>query len=267
MNISDEGLRKISDNGLHKIENYEGWGKLIKEGPHAGCYAAYQDSFNGKLDKPTIGPGLTEDVHMGLVLTRDECSQRFRKELVKHEAAINKLVTVPISQNAYDALVSLSYNVGTGAVAKSTVLKRLNKGDYVGASEAFKFFNKAGGGVVNGLVQRRASEASLFLKPDEAPEAPAMPQTVTESVPVSKSAVAAVSATVVTAASQAAPSLPVPAVPEVVTQSISNVESWKGIGATAWTLKSWALTQPMQAAILLLVVGAIWFGPRLLQKN
>lgn len=263
---------QISDNGLHKIENYEGWGKLIKEGPHAGCYAAYQDSFNGKLDKPTIGPGLTEDVHMGLVLTRDECSQRFKKELVKHEAAINKLVTVPISQNQYDALASLSYNVGTSAVAKSTVLKRLNKGDYVGASEAFKLFNKVNKKPVNGLTQRRASEAAWFLKPDTAPEAPSMPQTVEESAPpVSKSAVAAVSATVVTAATQAAPviapSLPVPAVPEVVTQSISNVETWKGMGASLWTLKSWALTQPMQAAILLLVVGAIWFGPRLLQKN
>lgn len=253
---------QISDNGLHKIEGYEGWGKLIKDGPHAGCYAAYQDRFNGKLDVPTIGPGLTEDVHMGLVLTRDECSQRFRKELVKHEAAINKLVTVPISQNAYDALVSLSYNVGTGAVAKSTVMKRLNKGDYVGASEAFKFFNKAGGGVVNGLVQRRASEASLFLKPDEAPESPAMPQTVTESVPVSKSAVAAVSATVVTAASQAVPALPVPAVPEVVTQSISNVQLWKGIGEQIWTLKAFAVAQPILAGTIGLSLVIVTFWPR-----
>lgn len=259
---------KISDNGLKKIENYEGWGKLVKEGPNAGCYAAYQDTFHGKLDVPTIGPGLTEDVHMGLVLTRDECSQRFKKELVKHEAAINKLVTVPISQNAYDALVSLSYNIGTGAVAKSTVIKRLNKGDCVGASEAFKLFNKAGGGVVNGLVQRRASEAALFLKPDVAPEAPAMPQTVTASAePVSRPAIATAAAAVATAASQVAPALPVPAVPEVITQSVANVETWKGMGASAWTLKSWALTQPMQAGILLLVVVAIWFGPRLLQKN
>lgn len=259
---------EISENGLHKIEGYEGWKRLIKEGPNKGCYSAYQDTYHGKLDKPTIGPGLTEDVHMGLVLTRDECSQRFKKELVKHEAAINKLVTVPISQNAYDALVSLSYNVGTGAVAKSTVMKRLNKGDYVGASEAFKLFNKAGGGVVNGLVQRRASEAALFLKPDAAPDAPSMPQTVTESAPpVSKPVIATGAATVAVAVVEAVPALPVPAVPEVVTQSIANVETWKGIGASAWTLKSWALTQPMQAGILLLVVVAIWFGPRLLQKN
>lgn len=250
---------EISENGLHKIEGYEGWGKLIKEGPHAGCFAAYQDTFNGKLDKPTIGPGLTEDVHMGLVLTRDECSQRFKKELVKHEAAINKLVTVPISQNQYDALVSLSYNVGTGAVAKSTVLKRLNKGDFVGASEAFKLFNKVNKKPVNGLTQRRASEASLFLKPDTAPETPSMPQTVEESAPpVSKSAVATAAAAVATAASQAVPALPVPAVPEIVTQSISNVQLWKGIGEQIWTLKAFAIAQPFLAGGLSIGIAGFY---------
>lgn len=258
---------QISDNGLHKIEGYEGWGKLIKDGPHAGCYAAYQDRFNGKLDVPTIGPGLTEDVHMGLVLTRDECSQRFRKELVKHEAAINKLVNVPISQNAYDALVSLSYNVGTGAVAKSTVLKRLNKGDYVGASEAFKLFNKAGGGVVKGLVQRRASEAALFLKPDEAPEKPSMPQTVTESAPPVTPAKVAVGTAVAAPAvvevvQQTVPALPVPAVPEVVTQSISNVESWKGMGVQAWNLLEFGWQHPMQSLAVAVPLVLLWFWPR-----
>jgi lysozyme family protein len=68
-------------------------------------------------------------------------------------------------------------------------------------------------------------------------------------------------------AKEVAPALPVPAVPEVVTQSVANVETWKAMGGTLWTLKSWALMQPMQAGILFLVVAAIWLAPRLLPKN
>ena len=245
----------VSDNGLRKIEGYEGWGRLLKEGPNAGCYIAYQDRYNGRLDKPTIGPGLTEDVTIGLVLTKDECSARFRRELASHEAAINKLVNVELSQNAFDAMVSLSYNVGAGAVAKSTVLRRLNKGDRHGAAQAFAYFNRAGGGIVDGLVQRRASEAALFLKPDAPPPAPAMPQTVTESpAPVSRTAVATTTAVTVATVVQTIP----PGVPEAVTKSLENVHAWQGIGDQIWTLKAWAVAQPTLAGGLVVGVSAFW---------
>lgn len=218
----------ISPTGLTKIENYEGWGRLIKEGPNKGCYCAYQDRYHGKLDKPTIGPGLTEDVHMGMVLTRDECSARFRKELAKHEAAVNRLVTVEMSQNEFDAMVSLSYNVGTGAFGRSTVLRRLNKGDRTGAAKAFHLFNKAGGGVVAGLVQRRASEAALFLKPDAAPDHPAMPQTVTESKePPSRTTVGTIAASAAAAATTVAPSIPAP--PK---EALEAVTGWQNAAET-----------------------------------
>lgn len=255
MNISDEGLRLI--------KSFEGYLTRQKDGSCAAylCPAGV----------PTIGWGCTEGVKLGMVWTLGEAEAGLRREIAKFETAVMKSVTVEMNQNEFDAMVSLSYNIGSAAFQRSTVLKRLNKGDRAGAAQAFEFWNKGGGRVLPGLVSRRKREAALFLKPVEAPAEPAMPQAVEEVKPVSKPAIAAVSATVVTAATQAAPviapSLPVPAVPEVVTQSISNVETWKGMGASLWTLKSWALTQPMQAAILLLVVGAIWFGPRLLQKN
>lgn len=250
----------ISEGGLRKIEGYEGWKRLVKDGPNAGCYAAYQDVYHGKLDKPTIGPGLTEGVYMGLVLTRAECSERFAVELEKHAKAIDQLVKVPMTTNQREACISLSYNIGTGIGAKkggfanSTVLKRLNKGDYAGAAEAFKLFNRAGGGVVNGLVQRRASESAWFLKPDVAPEVPEMPQTVTESAqPVSRPAIAVVAGTIATAAPMV-----IPPIPDAVTQSITQVETWKSAGVAVWTLKAWAMAEPMLASGLAVSMGGFW---------
>lgn len=241
---------KLSDNGLHKIEGYEGYGRALPDG---SC-VAYQDKFNGKLDKPTIGFGCTEGVELGMVWTRAQADAAFRRELAGHEAAVNRLATVELSQNEFDALVSLSYNVGAGALARSTVLKRLNKDDRHGAAKAFARFNRSGGGVVEGLVARRASEAALFLKLDNPPATPAMPQTVTESpAPVSRATVATVTAVAATAV-QTIP----PGVPEAVTKSLENVHAWQGIGDQLWTLKLWAVTQPVVAGGLAISVSAFW---------
>ena len=241
---------KLSDNGLRKIEAFEGYGHALPDG---GC-RAYQDKFNGHLDKPTIGFGCTEGVELGMVWTRAQADEAFRRELASHEAAVTRLATVDLSQNQFDALVSLSYNIGSGALARSTVLKRLNAGDSNGAAHAFARYNRAGGGIVDGLVARRASEAALFLKPDNPPAAPAMPQTVTESpAPVSRVTVATVTAVAATVAQ----SIP-PAVPEAVTKSLENVHAWQGIGEQLWTLKTWAVTQPVLAGGLALSVSAFW---------
>ena len=72
-------------------------------------------------------------------------------------------MTVPLTQNQFDALVSLTYNIGSGAFNNSTLLK-LNKGDYQGAADQFLVWNKADGKVMKGLVRRREAERALFLK-------------------------------------------------------------------------------------------------------
>lgn len=84
-------------------------------------------------------------------------------DLKKFEAAVNK-VTVALNQNQFDALVSLTYNIGTGAFASSTLLKKLNAGDYKGAAAQFDVWNKAGGKRMQGLVNRRSTERKLFEK-------------------------------------------------------------------------------------------------------
>lgn len=175
----------ISENGVDLIRRFEGYQKRLKNG---SC-TAYQDTFRdpktGKVhvDVPTCGYGSTVGVTMGMVWTEAEAEAALRRELAAHEAAITQMVTVPLNQNEFDALVSLSYNVGSGAVSKSRLLKALNAGDKVTAANGFLPFSRAGGIVVDGLVSRRMREAALFLKPTAQPSEPYMPQTVQETPP------------------------------------------------------------------------------------
>ena len=71
-----------------------------------------------------------------------------------------------MSSNEFGACLCLSYNIGLGAFAKSTVLREINAGNKGKAAEAFKMWNKAGGKVVKGLVNRRSAEANLFITKD-----------------------------------------------------------------------------------------------------
>ena len=77
---------------------------------------------------------------------------------------INKVVKVPLNQNQFDALVSFVYNIGSGNFEKSTLLKKVNQSDFIGASLEFEKWNKANGKILNGLTKRRLAEKELFLK-------------------------------------------------------------------------------------------------------
>jgi lysozyme len=75
------------------------------------------------------------------------------------------MITTKVNQNERGACVSLAYNIGPNAFAKSTVLRELNAGNKDRTAAAFKMWNKAGGEVVQGLVNRRNAEVTLFLTP------------------------------------------------------------------------------------------------------
>ena len=145
---------KISQVGVDLIKHFEG---LELE--------AYQDVAGVW----TIGYGYTgPEIKAGMSITEHEAEALFREDLMRFEQGVSDLVIGDISQNQFDALISLSYNIGLNAFKNSTALKRLNAGDVEGAAEAITWWNKATvNGVkreVLGLTRRRAAESALFLK-------------------------------------------------------------------------------------------------------
>lgn len=119
-------------------------------------------------DVPTIGIGSTRrddgtPVRMGDRITPPQAIRRAVADIARDENKIRECVTVPLHQYEYDAAVRLAYNIGASAFCKSTVVRRWNAGDYAGGCDAFLLWNKAGGRVVQGLVNRREDERRQCL--------------------------------------------------------------------------------------------------------
>lgn len=112
----------------------------------------------------TIGWGRTTKVKKGDACTQEQADKWLEEEYDAFEKKVRVLVKVPVSDNQLGALVSFAYNVGAGALATSTLLRKLNAGDYAGAAEQFARWNKAGGKELAGLTKRRNAEAALFRK-------------------------------------------------------------------------------------------------------
>jgi lysozyme len=129
---------------------------------------AYPDpgSVNGL--PVTIGYGQTrrngKPVKLGETITEAEASQWLVNELARVTGVVQRLVKVPLTDNQLGALVSFTYNVGDDAFAKSTLLKKLNAGEYAAVPAQLARWNKNDGKVMEGLTNRRASEAGLWAK-------------------------------------------------------------------------------------------------------
>lgn len=102
--------------------------------------------------------------------TEAEASEILVRDLAKYEAAVSEAVTVPLTENQFGALVSFTFNLGPANLRKSTLLKKLNAGDFVGAANEFARWNRAGNKVLAGLTRRRAAEADLFRADAPEPE-------------------------------------------------------------------------------------------------
>lgn len=111
---------------------------------------------------PTIGYGHTGGVKMGDTITADQAEQFLRLDLAAAEDAVAQLVKVPINPNQFSALVSFVYNLGARSFEDSTLLRKLNAGDYARAADEFSRWVHAGNQVLPGLVARRQAEADLF---------------------------------------------------------------------------------------------------------
>ena len=149
-------MRQINQAGLNLIESFEG----CKLKP-------YLDS----VKIPTIGIGTTvypdgKKVTMkDPAITKDQAYAFLKSHMDKDCEAVSNMVKVVINDNQFAALVSFAYNCGRAALAASTLLKRVNAGEFQKAADEFLKWDHAGGVVVAGLTRRRQAERALFLHP------------------------------------------------------------------------------------------------------
>ena len=118
----------------------------------------------------TIGWGHTgPEVHEGLVWTQAQADAALQQDLERFEAGVTRADgSTPTTANQYSAMCDLAFNIGIGNFLNSSVLRLHKAGNDKGAAAAFALWNKAGGKVEQGLVDRRAAEAALYLTPDGA---------------------------------------------------------------------------------------------------
>lgn len=109
-------------------------------------------------DLPTLGFGTTEGVRQGDRITPPQAVFRALQDASKFEGAIKRCVTVPLHQHEYDAYVSLAYNIGPTAFCGSTLVRKLNAGDYAGACEQILRWDHFQGKPLRGLTLRRQKE-------------------------------------------------------------------------------------------------------------
>ena len=109
-------------------------------------------------DVPTIGVGRTEGVHMGDKTEPVREMMLLLKNLDKYGNGIKACINVPLYQYELDAFVSLAYNIGINAFCNSTLVKKLNAGDYSGACEQIMIWDKFKGKPLKGLTNRRSEE-------------------------------------------------------------------------------------------------------------
>lgn len=149
----------LGPRGEALIKKWEGYAKDIG----GGKVQAYPDPATGGAPW-TIGWGSTgPDIGKGTIWTREQAQQRFSQHVAQFAAGVKKAIgSAPTTQNQFDAMVSLAYNVGLANFTGSTLLKRHKAGDYAGAAAEFARWNRAAGKVMPGLTSRRAEEAKLY---------------------------------------------------------------------------------------------------------
>lgn len=137
--------------GRHLTEQFEGC-KL----------KAYKDSTGVW----TIGYGHTSHVFEGMTCTEPQADLWLQCDITVAANVVNFYVTIQLSQHEFDALVDFTFNLGSGRLHTSTLLKLVNSGKFEEAAQEFEKWGKAGGVAVAGLMRRRIAERDEFLSKD-----------------------------------------------------------------------------------------------------
>jgi lysozyme len=121
---------------------------------------AYQDvAGNWTIGYGHLGPALLA----GMTITQADADALLKADIADAVTCVNRAVTEPITQNQFDALVDFCFNAGRGNFLQSTLLRKVNAGDFAGAAAQFGLWVHAGGVVVPALARRRKAEAEMFL--------------------------------------------------------------------------------------------------------
>jgi lysozyme len=137
-----------SDHGLALTKSFEG----LHLEAYRDCAGIWTIGY-GHTD-PTLAAGQT--------ISATEAEELLRSDLADAVTCVNRLVKSVISQSQFDAMVDFCFNAGRGNFFQSTLLRKVNSGDFAGAAAQFALWVHAGGEVVAGLVRRRKAEAELF---------------------------------------------------------------------------------------------------------
>ena len=142
---------KMGKKGIDLIKHFEGFSPTVYACPSG---------------VPTLGFGSTHGITMDSPpITEEEGLELLMLDIAKFERAVERLITAPLNQNQFDALVSFSFNLGSGSLQNSTLRRRVNRSEYERAAEEFPRWVFAGGRKLKGLVRRRYAERELFLTP------------------------------------------------------------------------------------------------------
>jgi lysozyme len=144
-------MRHITQNGLDQIKRFEGFSRTVYF-----CPAGY----------PTIGYGhvVKDDEDFSADIDEAKGEELLRQDAMIAERAVLRLINVPLTDGQFDALVSFTYNLGGGALQRSTLRRKINREEHAEVPEQFMRWVWAGGRKLKGLVRRRATEADLYEK-------------------------------------------------------------------------------------------------------
>lgn len=154
--VSESADLTTSDQGINFIKQFEGFSSNLYNDAVGHCTIGY----GTLVHRGNCNGSESDEFQAGI--SKQRATELLKQEARKIEEVINTNVTISLNQSQFDSLVSFTYNVGTGAFKKSTLLKKLNNGDYSAVPKELKRWVKGGGKTIQGLVRRRDAEANLF---------------------------------------------------------------------------------------------------------
>jgi lysozyme len=146
-------MRRVTDEGLALIKRFEG----LSATPYL-CPAGWWTIGFGAVCGPDGQPVTATTPH----ITEDEAETLLRRDVALAERAVLRLIEVPLADGQFDALVSFTFNLGAGALQRSTLRRKVNREEHPEVPEEFRKWIWGGGKRLAGLVRRREEEAQLY---------------------------------------------------------------------------------------------------------